>query len=111
MEQAFRETQQALVTQWHLSVPGDGADEPRERLLRALTRRVEHLLTHDMQRLLSALYVLDISEERFRDALDSTDTHSAAQQLAETILDRELEKAAMRRKYTEGERGEIGEST
>ena len=95
------DAQRELIARWHLS-EGLAKNVPSDynALLEALTHRVHHLMTRDMQRLLTAMYVLDIGEERFRAAMAAPDALEAARSLAQTILDRELEKAASRRKYS-----------
>lgn len=87
----------ALVQGWNLR-PGEGPDT-EHALLDALTRRVEFLLRHDLDRLMTGLYVLDIPESRFRESLAQTDTSSASRTLATAIIAREREKAATRERF------------
>lgn len=69
-------------------------------LLDALTRRVDHLLTHDYERLLHGMYLIDVSEERFNQALDPAGAEIPPRAIAKLILERELEKLESRRRYS-----------
>lgn len=87
----------ALVQSWNVAIPS--ADQSREGLLDALAARVLHLMRHDFSRLTSALYLLDVREDRYLAALRAPSEQKSARRLAELILDREEEKALSRAKY------------
>lgn len=91
------EIRQALVAQWGI-VAASGPDD-WEVLLEALTQRVGHLLLHNPNKLLTALYILDISEKRYLQALDQPTHLDRAHDLARAILERETEKIRTRQRY------------
>lgn len=68
-------------------------------LLDVLTERVGHLMLNRHQKLMSSLYVLDISERRYNEAMSASSHAARAAALARAILERETEKIASRRKY------------
>ena len=90
--------ERALRQGWNLpettTPPSDWDD-----LRAALARQVAFLLRHDSQRLLTALYLLDVSEDRFREAQSGKTTTESATALADIILEREREKLASRQHY------------
>jgi hypothetical protein len=93
----FAELRHALTQGWNL--PATPAAPEWEDLRAALARRVAHLLRHDMQRLVSAMYLLDVSEARFNAAHGAGSVDESARRLADVILEREAEKLASRRAY------------
>jgi hypothetical protein len=94
------ETQQVLVANWGV-VPVRQAEEDLNwnLLLEALAERIVWLLRHDSAKLVNAMYVLDISEGRYANAMGEPTTEAKSLALARAILERESEKIAMRRKY------------
>lgn len=89
--------QHALVQAWNLR-PAEGPDG-EQALFEALARRIEFLLRHDLDRLMTGLYVLDIPEAEFRACLAQPYTAAAARSLAQAIIAREREKAAARERF------------
>jgi hypothetical protein len=59
---------------------------------------VEHLLSHDFNRLINSLYRIDVSEEKLKAALATS--ADPAQTISEMIWKRELQKVETRKKYT-----------
>lgn len=94
------ETQNALVTNWHVR-PAGVCDEDLnwQLLLEALEERIIYLLKHKLEKLLTALYLLDISEQVHQEAMRAPTLEEKARHLAEAILARESEKIVTRRKY------------
>lgn len=68
----------------------------QEELRSLLVRQVLYLLERDLERLMQAMYRIDVPEHRFKAALVSEDP---AGQLADLILQRELLKVQTRRWY------------
>jgi hypothetical protein len=95
----------AVAQGWDLPAAPGGVPESRAAILEALAQRVRHLLDHDFNRLLSAMYLLDVSEERFRNALAHGDRDTASATLAEIILEREIEKMESRERFSRGAPG------
>ena len=89
---------EALVRQWGLW-PLDPGRLARESLLDELGRRIGFLLRHDLDRLMSSMYILDVPEEKFADAIRRPPAEHPERILAEVILDRELEKMQSRKRY------------
>lgn len=96
----YADTHEALVQDWSIvPVPPGEEHSGREALLLALKNRVRYLMQHDFNRLMTAMYILDVEEERFKAAMAVSGVDASASALAEVILEREIEKAATRRKY------------
>lgn len=64
-----------------------------------LSALIQHLLQHDFERLLQGMYRIDINEEKFKKVMQIPDLTVIADQLAELILEREIEKAHFRQMY------------
>lgn len=71
-----------------------------EALLEALTSAVMFLLLNDMEKLLNILYRIDVNEPKVKAAFAQNNPKLIAPTIAKLILDRELEKAASRKKYS-----------
>ena len=80
-------------------------DEPA--LLDLFTTRVEDLMQHDLDLLLSSLYRLDVEEYKIQNALKSTDT-PPARGIAQLIIDRQKSKIKTKREYSKGKKREWG---
>ena len=105
----LEEARQILATRWGVQAQG-GVGEPSDYdlLLEVLTDRVGNLLAHRHQKLMASLYILDISEQRYNDAMNAPTHLKRAERLARAILERETEKIASRRKYAARPQGELG---
>ncbi|MBS1983206.1 MAG: hypothetical protein JST16_03460 [Bdellovibrionales bacterium] len=68
-------------------------------VLQFIENQVLQMLTRDRRKLLNTLYRLDISERGSSTALRLPSVQAQARSLAALILERELQKAATRRKY------------
>ena len=86
----------ALVRQWEVA---EGTEPQRDLLLAALAERVQELFDRDSDRLTSAMYTLDIDEERFGAAMGLTNSDAQALAVAELILEREYQKMESRLRY------------
>src|SRR5689334_21839829 len=93
-------THDALVQDWNIvPVVGERADFGRDALLEALKKRVLYLIQHNFNRLMTAMYILDVEEDRFKAAMAVPGLEKSAEALAEVILEREMEKVVTRQKY------------
>lgn len=93
------ETQQALVEHWR--VRGTESETLNwELLLDTLEERILDLLKNNPNKLLGTLYVLDISERTYNEAMRQDGMEARAHALAEAILRRESQKIETRRRYT-----------
>lgn len=93
-------TRRELVSSWGVEIPD--LDDPRtayEILLHALEERILYLLQHNSRKLTNALYVLDVSELRYAQALDQPTMKDRARDLAHAVLERETEKIKVRQRY------------
>jgi|GEM_PF-3594229 len=66
-----------------------------EALERAFMTYIEQLMLHDTEKLIQAMYRIDVDETAFREAFQAQDAYKIAQ----LILKRELQKVAFREKY------------
>lgn len=60
---------------------------------------IGELLEHDFEKLCNLIYRHDVSEEQFHHALQSGDIEEQANRVAELVIERELQKVEMRKKY------------
>ncbi|GGF47583.1 hypothetical protein [Echinicola rosea] len=86
-----------LQKDFDLSVP-DG-EVSREQLVRLLTPIVGNLLNRDLERLLQICYRIDLGEERLKRLLHEANPETMAEELSEALVDRQLQKIEIRRKY------------
>ena len=83
------EPEQGLLEVGHL-------DELREKL----EKIVAYLLDNDFERLLNAMYRLDINEEKFKMALSGMGTNAISAEITDLIVSREIQKLKTRMKYS-----------
>lgn len=83
----------SLEEEWSLENLGNNFD----RLEEFLVLQISYLLDHDFNRLLNALYRIDISESEVKRILK--DSNSLAGDLARAVLEREKQKVLTRLKY------------
>lgn len=72
-------------------------DELKEKL----EKIVAYLLDSDFEKLLNAMYRLDINEEKFKMAVSGLSGNSISNEITELIINREIEKLKTRAKYKE----------
>lgn len=93
-------TRQALMENWRVEI---GAVSPfdvnRQLLLEALSERILDLLRNRPEKLLSSLYLLDIGEGVYQQAMEQDTMQDRAWALAVAVYDRETEKIRLREKY------------
>ena len=77
-----------------------GEEMTEEKAFAVLLKLVEHLMTHDFNRLLNSLYRIDVSEQKLKVAL--AESENPAQTVAKMIWNREMEKVATRKRYSQG---------
>lgn len=66
-----------------------------EELKKILSQKIQMLMDEDLEGLLQAMYRIDVPEMAFQKALAEGD----AEQLAELVIQRELQKVKIRQKY------------
>lgn len=67
---------------------------------RWLGDKILKLLETDFNQLINALYRIDVSEDKSKHAFKAIDNETIASNLAELIIERQLEKLEWRRKYS-----------
>ncbi|WP_089356943.1 hypothetical protein [Ekhidna lutea] len=77
---------------------GEGENE-FDRLEEFLTKQVNHLLDHDLNRLLNALYRIDIPENQVKSLLQNSKQGEIAPNMAKAIIEREKQKVITRQQY------------
>jgi hypothetical protein len=82
------ESEKSIVEIKHL-------DELKEKL----EKIVAYLLDNDFERLLNAMYRLDINEEKFKLAISGLSGDSISKEITELIINREIKKLKTRVKY------------
>ena len=92
-----------LVTDWALP---ETVLPTMEQFLNALAERVRTLLNSDVNRLTTAMYTLDIDEERFNTAMHLPGLDMKCLAVAELILHREVQKIESRMRYEAMKRGD-----
>lgn len=65
----------------------------------ALVKIINYLLNKDLERLLLAMYRIDIAENKVKTVLATSDPESISSELADLIIQRELQKVETRKKY------------
>ena len=81
---------------FNLDIPST-AVSTAEDFQQILAKLVRHLLDNDFERLLNGLYRIDVSEEKVKVAMATTD--DVAENIALLIIEREMQKVATREKY------------
>ncbi len=71
-----------------------------EDLKKQLIPIINYLLDKDMSRLLNALYRIDVSEQKVKKVLAAGNPETLASDIAQMILEREMQKVITRRKYS-----------
>jgi len=70
-----------------------------EEIRNKLKGVIDHLLENDFERLLNAMYRLDIDESKFKQVLSGVYGNDVSGKLAEIIIERELRKVETRKRY------------
>lgn len=75
------------------------ASDVLAQLRAQLATRIDGLLTHRRELLMSLLYRVDVKESFVMDALSDPDPDNIAQRLADLIVERQVQKVRSRRAY------------
>lgn len=68
-------------------------------LIHALSLRLDQMITEDFSALIQLLYRIDISETKLRNMINATSDQSASKQIAQLIIERQMQKAASRKLF------------
>ena len=82
-------------------LPAKPAEMSFEQLHILLTKQVRFMLDNEFERLLSALYRIDLAEEQVKKILHTEKPENVASSLAEAIINREKSKMITRMTYSE----------
>ena len=93
-----KQTARALAPSWELET--EGTDFDREVILSLLSDRILEWLENDFERLVNAMYRLDVPEVRFHAAMSLRDPKLIAPEIAKLVWERELQRAWFRYKYS-----------
>ena len=88
---------QGLKRSWGLDVVEEGLDENAVKKL--LQKHLQELLASDFERLVQAMYRLDVAEPKFAASISAGDLETQARNLAEVVWQRELQRIAFRLRY------------
>lgn len=70
-----------------------------QELKEKLAVHINHLISHDFEKLVSLLYRVDVNEKKMRGLLDNNKGENAAALIADLIIERQLEKIKSRRQF------------
>ncbi|MDE3247583.1 MAG: hypothetical protein KGO82_02905 [Bacteroidota bacterium] len=91
---------QALITilnkELDTSWPGT---QSFEAMREQLVAQIDYLINKDFQRLLSILYRVDVDEAKLRALLQSNPERPAAETIADSIIERQLQKLQSRKQF------------
>lgn len=92
------------MTNWKIVPQGEPLPNEYESLSRKelklrLTIYIADLLATNFEKLCSMIYRHDVSEVKFNEALQTPDAKKQAENLAELVIERELEKVKTRQAY------------
>lgn len=76
-----------------------GEDASFDWLTTYLERQINHLLDHDFNRLINAMYRIDIPDHKVNEFLHSSKSGELAKNIAIAIIEREKQKVLTRMKY------------
>ena len=85
------EVVKALAKDWQIA--------PQSAIREVLAARIAELLLEDFPRLANAFYRLDVDEEKTKAILKSDAVEQIPEQLADLVIEREVQKYATRLKY------------
>lgn len=71
-----------------------------EILRNKLIEVVHYLLNNDIQKLLTAVYRIDVSEQKFKSAMENENINLIIENIADLILEREFQKVEYRKKFS-----------
>ncbi|WP_420316240.1 hypothetical protein [Ekhidna sp.] len=77
----------------------EGIENQFDRLEDYLTKQVNYLLDHDLNRLLNAMYRIDVAEKEVQKLLHFSNQGEIARNIAKAIISREKQKVITRQQY------------
>lgn len=99
MENQFiQETFQLIKKDFEIESKNDVDAE--EQLLALLTPIIHQMLNRNFERLLQICYRIDLDEQRLKEILHHADPESMSKELAQAIIQRQMKKIEIRRRYS-----------
>jgi len=99
----IRDVADLIIRDFHLEEKqGDLVSRNMQEFREKLGMLINYMLDNEFEKLLNAMYRLDINEEKFRLALSNQDSPDVGLDIADLIIEREMQKVMTRRKYREG---------
>ena len=77
----------------------DSGGDAMKKIRNLLIDKLDFLIEHDFEKLLSILYRIDVSERKVKEALATKTDHKPSELLADLIIERQMEKAKTRVQY------------
>lgn len=94
------ETASLLITKdFNLEKDSLPVENSIDDLRNGLEKIIRYLLDKDFERLLLAMYRIDIAENKVKVILSTSEPDKISWELADLIIERELQKVETRRKY------------
>lgn len=84
------------------AIPGKEILHSLDELKKYLAARIAEMMDKDYDKLLNALYRIDINEKKLHDLFSGKNREFIPEALAELILERQMQKILWRKKYREG---------
>lgn len=84
------------------SLPDNNILHSLDELKKYLTEKIMEMLDRDYNKLLNALYLIDINEKKLHDLFSGSNREFIPEALAELIIERQMEKIMWRKKYRDG---------
>ncbi len=95
---ALEITRTLLQKDFNLADPLEEVDN-QDALKKQMIPVLDHLLNHDMEKLLLVAYRIDLNETEFKAVLSNSNPDNLSANLADMIIAREMEKAITRLQY------------
>jgi hypothetical protein len=95
-------TEAANYLQKDFALPAIAEAYSEEDLVSLLTPLVKTMLDRDFEKLLQICYRVDLGEEKLKTILHKSDPETLASDLSGALVARQILKAEIRRKYSEG---------
>ncbi len=76
--------------------------ETLEQLKKYLTQKISELMENNFEKLINTLYRIDVSEDKLQLAFIDKNKKGLPETIAGLIIERQLQKIEMRKKYKEG---------
>lgn len=86
-----------IAGDWNIQLPIQ-----QNEWIKALEERINYLLVHDFDKLISLLYRIDVNEKKLKEQLQANNTEDAGKIIAALVIERQLQKIKSRKEFTAG---------